>query len=395
MKLQEFCERVFSLTHIPFSVYDRKNRIIQGFQHFGLPLELEEHLKENRQSLLSFIDTEKTLELTDEFSLSFFAFRTMNLHFVFGPFLIQEASQNTINSLKEKMRLIGEKGQMIDHMYHDLLLLSPHDVEFIYNMVRTMFQSDYKRVPVKSIQTKQKTVQKEPLKTSMKDTLDYVRKNYKAEDKFIHIIETGDVKKAEKFPVESIMTSLPERALHDTLRNTKTKLTILNTICNRAAIRAGISIQLGHQISTNFGITIEKMKSIFDNASLQKEIIISYSKAVHDYALTNHSKLIKEAILLIRRNITSNYNLQELARDLYVTKEHLSRQFKTETTLTVSSYIKKAKIIEAKGLLSNTTQSIMNISNMLGFSNSSHFSKVFDQWEDMSPLQYRKHNQKN
>jgi len=259
----------------------------------------------------------------------------------------------------------------------------------MYDSMRALSNTVY--IPINFI-----NVTPAKVKSSQKDIFDklfeefeYVKQNYDIEDEFSFIISSGDIEKAKNFPSEQIMVSLPKRASNNSLRNTKTRLTILNTLCNRAAIRGGIDVQLGHQISTNFGMIIENMKSIFDSVSLTKEIIISYAEAVDNYSLLGYSKLIREAILKIRRNITSNYNLENLAKDLFITKEHLSRTFKKELNMTVSSYIKKAKIVEAKKLLTTPNHSILSISSMLGFSSSSHFTSVFKKNENESPKHYR------
>jgi AraC-like DNA-binding protein len=186
------------------------------------------------------------------------------------------------------------------------------------------------------------------------------------------------------------MKQLPKRAQNDSLRNSKTRLTILNTLCNRAAISGGIDVQLGHSISTNYGIQIENMKSIYDSSKLTKEILISYTDAVNNYSLKTYSTLLKSAILAIRRNITERYTIRNLSEELFISKEHLSRVFKKETGYTVSEYIFKSKILEAKRLLNRSSHSILHISEMLGFNNNSHFSTLFKKFEGISPSQYKK-----
>ena len=125
-------------------------------------------------------------------------------------------------------------------------------------------------------------------------------------------------------------------------------------------------------------------------ANRTNEIVVSYASAVKEYSLSGYSKLVKKAILLIRINLTRKYSLSNLANDLYISKEHLSRIFKKETKMTVANYTNYSKITEAKKLLDEKSQSIINISSMLGFSNSSYFSKVFKEIVGVTPKNYKK-----
>jgi AraC-like DNA-binding protein len=312
------------------------------------------------------------------------------MQIIIGPFLFQEVKANTISNLKNRLRLIGQEGIMVDNFYSNLRILSIEEMSFIYHLFINFSNNHSPQINFVDVEAKKvKTSIKSSL-SHLSEELEYVKRNYAVEDRFLKIIENGDVETAKEFHTESIMIQLPERASNDSLRNLKTRLTILNTICNRAAIRGGIDIQLGHQISTNYGITIEHMKSIFDSVALTNEIVVSYARAVKEYSLNEYSKLIKKAILLIRINLTRKYSLTDLANDLYISKEHLARRFKKETNMTVANYSNYSKIIEAKKLLDEKSQSIINISNMLGFSNSSYFSKVFKEYTGVTPRNYNK-----
>ena len=389
MKIERMLGDVYSLLNIPIYLY-RDSKSVYSFQNLTLPSNLYRIIRGNRKIVLDNILTSQISRLKDISELSYIGFKLDDMQIVIGPFLFQEVKAITISNLKSRLRLIGQEGIMVDNFYNNLRILSIEEMSFIYHLMNNFSSNHFPQIKFVDVEAKK-------IKTSIKSSLlhlseelEYVKVNYEVEDQFLKIIENGDVDAAKKFYTESIMIQLPERASNDSLRNLKTRLTILNTICNRAAIRGGIDIQLGHQISTNHGITIEHMKSIFDSVSLTNEIVVSYANAVKEYSLQEYSKLIKKAILLIRINLTRKYSLSDLANDLYISKEHLSRTFKQETKMTVSNYSNYSKIIEAKKLLDEKSQSIINISNMLGFSNSSYFSKVFKEFVGVTPRTYKK-----
>jgi AraC-like DNA-binding protein len=58
--------------------------------------------------------------------------------------------------------------------------------------------------------------------------------------------------------------------------------------------------------------------------------------------------------------------------------------------MTLTEFITKEKIKEAKRLLQFTSKSLEAISDYLAFSSQSHFSRVFKNYEKCTPGEYRR-----
>ena len=101
------------------------------------------------------------------------------------------------------------------------------------------------------------------------------------------------------------------------------------------------------------------------------------------------SGCVAKAIQYINNNIAYNITLSQLSKTVFVTKNHLCKQFKKETGLTVSEYIKLRRISIAKKKLQFSDMSVSEISLACGFSNFSYFSKLFKKHENTSPTSYR------
>lgn len=101
------------------------------------------------------------------------------------------------------------------------------------------------------------------------------------------------------------------------------------------------------------------------------------------------SSCVTEAMRYINENIADDITLTRLSKALFVTKNHLCKQFKKNTAMTVIEYIKLRRISMAKKKLQFTDMSIADIAQFCGFDNASYFSKLFKKYEGMTPMQYR------
>ena len=124
--------------------------------------------------------------------------------------------------------------------------------------------------------------------------------------------------------------------------------------------------------------------------------ILSFILQILQICYNNHnenrneaSSCVSKAIQYINDNIAYNITLSQLSKSIYVTKNHLCKQFKTETGMTVSEYVKIRRISMAKKKLQFGETSVSEISLECGFSNFSYFSKLFKRYEGITPTQYR------
>jgi Response regulator containing CheY-like receiver domain and AraC-type DNA-binding domain len=84
---------------------------------------------------------------------------------------------------------------------------------------------------------------------------------------------------------------------------------------------------------------------------------------------------------------------ESIASKFYLNSDYLSRVFKKETGFSISDYLIHERIRIAKDLLVNTDMPIKEIVSSVGYTNFSHFSKVFKNNTNLNPLTFRKKNQ--
>ena len=71
------------------------------------------------------------------------------------------------------------------------------------------------------------------------------------------------------------------------------------------------------------------------------------------------------------------------------TEYYLTEKFKSETSLSVSDYVRQAKINRAKTLLLTTALSVSQVAERLAFNTPNYFIHVFRELEGCTPAVFR------
>ena len=101
---------------------------------------------------------------------------------------------------------------------------------------------------------------------------------------------------------------------------------------------------------------------------------------------------VKRAVAYMRHNLHRKIDLDELAKELYLSHNGLIWKFKKELNTTPSDYLKLLRLRSAKDLLLNESFSITKISEMCGYSSPYYFTNVFHRHYGMSPTEFRRLN---
>jgi len=104
--------------------------------------------------------------------------------------------------------------------------------------------------------------------------------------------------------------------------------------------------------------------------------------------------LIGQVIDYIHNNYYEDITLEALSKQFYVSPYYLCREFKSCTNRTIIQYINVTRIMNAQRKIMETDKSITEIGSLTGFSNLTHFNRVFKQYSGLTPSQYRKLSQK-
>lgn len=118
------------------------------------------------------------------------------------------------------------------------------------------------------------------------------------------------------------------------------------------------------------------------------EVFEKFLKQKHAKKIPTWAKELKE---LIQDQIDTNISLKQLSQDLDVNAAYLSREFsKYFDNLSFGDYIRKLRIEKAIEYLNNPSYSLTKIAYLTGFSDQSHFTRIFKKHTGHNPSVYRK-----
>lgn len=107
----------------------------------------------------------------------------------------------------------------------------------------------------------------------------------------------------------------------------------------------------------------------------------------------SYSDSVKEGIQILERDYTENLSLDDICKEIAVSKNYFSYLFKQEVGVSVWTYLTELRLEKAKELLRETKLKNYEISIQVGYDNPSYFSMLFKNYELMTPSEYRKQNQ--
>ena len=94
---------------------------------------------------------------------------------------------------------------------------------------------------------------------------------------------------------------------------------------------------------------------------------------------------VKRAVDLIKNDLSQNYSVEYLAKEVGTNVNKLQDGFKYMFNLTVNKYVQQVKLEAAKEMLNSSDNNISQIVNQIGLNNRSYFSKIFKERYGVSP----------
>jgi two-component system response regulator YesN len=120
-----------------------------------------------------------------------------------------------------------------------------------------------------------------------------------------------------------------------------------------------------------------------------KIVALCKSSSIQEEGSKN--KLVAETKKYIEDHYNEDISLEELAKEICVSPNYLSRLFRDKTGENYIEYLTNIRINKAKELMMSTEMSVKEISYNIGYNDPNYFSRLFKKIEKVSPSEYVKY----
>ncbi len=125
---------------------------------------------------------------------------------------------------------------------------------------------------------------------------------------------------------------------------------------------------------------------------LYREEILSDAEKLYN---AKDMQKILPALAYINSNYAEDLTLEEVSTQLSFDPSYFCRLFKSAVGSTFTEYLNFVRVCKAEKLLSETSDSIIAISEAVGFSSASYFNRIFKRFRNCTPRYYRATKYKN
>ncbi|MCR5009061.1 MAG: AraC family transcriptional regulator [Oribacterium sp.] len=311
-----------------------------------------------------------------------------------GPVIFGLVQESDISRIMKEHNLPVALTKDFSEFYNRVPTLPTHDfwVSLITPLIKTLFgnYNDYRFIDLYSVMNS--TEQDAAIDLNAFDnstSFEAIADRYDAEDRVLDAVAMGNVNDAIAYYRLFRQFNIAPRTPNE-VRNHKNWMIILNTKLRVAVRRAKVHPYYIDELSRSFAISIENTNNTIQLQNLATTMLRKYAMLVSNHSTRDYSALIAKCTDQINLRYQEKLSLETLADFCNVTPGYLSAQFRKETGMTLTDYIHSVRIRRATLLLNSTDNTIQEIAEQCGFTDSNYFTRVFKKQKGISPVEYRK-----
>lgn len=213
---------------------------------------------------------------------------------------------------------------------------------------------------------------------------------FEQEFEFYDCVKNGDTE-----GVKRLMTPLggsgTGRLSEDPMRNLKYHFIVTVAMITRFCVEGGMEMESAYTLSDMYISKADKCTSEEEIRSLHSEAVFDFTAHMNRIAHgTMYSKPVIMTMDYIYDNLHSKISETDIAEYVSLSISYLSRLFRKEVGVTVSTYIAVKRVEAAQNMLKYSDYSPLDIGNYLAFTSHSHFISTFKKYTGMTPNEFRK-----
>lgn len=213
---------------------------------------------------------------------------------------------------------------------------------------------------------------------------------YYAEQTLLRMLREGDMNYKQAIADSGQFFGQVPRNHREPLLHALVQATSFAALCIREVITAGISPDTAYAVGEGYIENMIQCRSIAELSSINLAMFEDFVFRTHKHRTNPKvSPQIQSCREYIELHAEQELKLPQLAKQVGYSEYYLSRKFKKEMGVCISTYIKYVRVERSKLLLMSTGVPIAQIAASLHFASSSHFSEAFRAVTGKTPQQYR------
>lgn len=237
-------------------------------------------------------------------------------------------------------------------------------------------------------------------KQTVDEEMFYIRESlthefsYSYEQKILDYIKNENSSQARILMNELLQIKDDRQLSKDQIQSSKYKLVCAVAVFTRGVIDAGVPVSQAYTLSDVYIMKIDRTFQPRELRHMISSIIIDFTALVKRYKHIQNPYWVKKCKDYISHNLHHHILLEDIAQNVGMNSHYLSTQFKKITGESLKQYINRKKIEEAQFLIKNSDYTLAEITDILQFSNQSHFNSVFKSITGLTPTQFKNNDMK-
>lgn len=160
-------------------------------------------------------------------------------------------------------------------------------------------------------------------------------------------------------------------------------------ILSRAAAEGGANTEKLAEVDFEISEEILRVHNNKELIEVVRKACMRFSDLVGLNYLSIGAETVRKAKIFLQKNYHKDISLEEVSQMISLNPHYFSRLFKKEVGMNFIDYLSKIRIEQAKKMLLQTSLTVGEISNSIGYHDANYFSRVFSKIVGVSPKKFR------
>lgn len=315
-----------------------------------------------------------------------------------GPVLMHQADDLMIKDIISQNYLLKNKENEIKNQLIRLEVVEPVRVKYLADSLLMLAKGLMTEGSIEL--TKRREINKindrisEKIAALKEDTLSPFQEEneklylFEKEKELISKVKLGDKEGAREVLDDIVSFSYFQSANRFEL--VKLKAIELTVVLARAVIEEGADLEVIFGLEYMHLGYLKVASDINELTLCLTKVLETFVECPFSLKNVKNRDVIFKAMNFIRNNFSKSITLEDVSNQVGLNSSYFSKMFKDETGESYTDYLNRARVEGSKHLLNQSSFSLVDIAQMVGFNDQSYFTKIFKKIVGVSPGKFRK-----